>query len=42
VAARFGSLKNVADCFVEGLRNLTWADDCFAAQADRQIRLDSS
>jgi hypothetical protein len=42
VAALFGSLKNVADCFVESLRNRSWAAECFGAQADRQIRLDSS
>ena len=42
VGALFGSLKNMADCFVEGLRNRNWDDDCFAAQADMQVRLDSS
>jgi hypothetical protein len=42
VAALFGSLKDVADCFVDSLRNRNWAAECFAAQADRQIRLDSS
>jgi len=36
----FGSLKNLADFFVESLRNLAWPEEAFAP-ADLQIRLDS-
>jgi hypothetical protein len=36
----FGSLKNIADFFVESLRNLVWPEEAFAA-AEIQIRLDS-
>jgi hypothetical protein len=40
--ALFGSLRNLADCFVESLRNLVWAAEVFGPQEHIQIRLDSS
>jgi len=39
--ALLGSLKNIAKCLVESLRNLAWPTEAFAA-ARIQIRLDSS
>ncbi len=39
--ALLGSLKNIADFFVESLRNLAWPEEAFAP-GDIQIRLDSS
>jgi hypothetical protein len=36
-----GSLKNIAACLVEGLRNLAWPEECFGDQGGIQIRLDS-
>lgn len=37
-----GSLKNIADCLVESLRNWVWPDEAFADPGRIQIRLDSS
>ena len=40
--ALLGSLKNIADCLVESLRNWVWPDEAFGAAGKIQIRLDSS
>jgi hypothetical protein len=37
-----GSLKNIAECLVESLRNLAWPAEAFAGAGRIQIRLDSS
>jgi hypothetical protein len=39
--ALFGSLKNIADYFVESLRNLAWPAEVFDRAGKMQIRLDS-
>jgi hypothetical protein len=41
IVALLGSLKNIAECLVESLRNLGWPQEAFSA-ARMQIRLDSS
>lgn len=40
--ALFGSLKNIANNFVESLRNLAWPEEVFGPAGRIQIRLDSS
>jgi hypothetical protein len=40
--ALLGSLKNIADFFVESLRNLWWPQEVFGPAGKIQIRLDSS
>jgi hypothetical protein len=40
--ALLGSLKNIADFFVESLRNLRWPEEVFGPAGRIQIRLDSS
>jgi hypothetical protein len=40
--ALLGSLKNIAEFFVESLRNLAWPAEVFGPQDHIQIRLDSS
>lgn len=40
--ALLGSLKNIAACLVESLRNLAWPAEAFAPGERMQIRLDSS
>jgi hypothetical protein len=42
VVALLGSLKNIAEFFVESLRHLLWPKEAFAHARDIQIRLDSS
>jgi hypothetical protein len=37
-----GSLKNIAECLVESLRNLVWPAEGFGKAGKMQIRLDSS
>jgi hypothetical protein len=38
----FGSLENIAEFFVESLRNLAWPEEVFGQAGRMQIRLDSS
>jgi hypothetical protein len=40
--ALLGSLKNIAECLVESLRNLVWPEEVFGKAGKIQIRLDSS
>jgi hypothetical protein len=40
--ALLGSLKNIAECLVESLRNLLWPAEVFGTAGPIQIRLDSS
>lgn len=40
--ALFGNLKNIAEFFVESLRNLAWPEEVFGPAGKMQIRLDSS
>jgi hypothetical protein len=40
--ALYGSLKNIAECFVESLRNLVWPQEVFGQAGNIQIRLDDS
>jgi hypothetical protein len=40
--ALLGSLKNIAACFVESLRNLVWPQEVFGPAGRIQIRLNSS
>jgi hypothetical protein len=40
--ALLGSLKNIAECLVESLRNCVWPQEVFGPQGQIQIRLDSS
>jgi hypothetical protein len=42
VVALLGSLPNMADFFVEGLRNLHWPHEVFGPAGKRQSRPDSS
>jgi hypothetical protein len=39
--ALLGSLKNIAECLVESLRNRVWPDEVFGKAGKIQIRLDS-
>jgi hypothetical protein len=42
VVALLGSLRNIAECLVESLRNRFWPEDVFGKAGKIQIRLDSS
>ncbi len=42
VVALLGSLKNIADFLVEGMRNWVWPEEAFGQAEKIQIRLDSS